>query len=351
VPQHAPGRRVLVVNVLTAIGGIALFAWLIRRVGAGEIWQGFQQIGWGLALIVVLGGLRFACRAAAWARAIDPPHRLRFRDAFTAVVAGDTMGNVITLGPIVSEAAKLAFVRGRVTIAPALTALAIENLFYTLSVAAMIAAGTIALLFAFDLPQALREFSEVALAGVVALLALAVWVLWRRPALVASIPGTLRPGQSSRMHGRLEKLRALEHEIYSFAGRRRDAVLPLIAAEVGFHALGVAEAHVTLWMLTGAPPPLLISFIIEGSNRLLAVAFKFVPFQVGVGEAGTGALTAVLGYGPQPGVTLALARKARMLVWSIAGVALLLGQGLTARRLLQEAEAGRRPTADSLPPN
>ena len=344
MPQNVHGRRALVVNLLVALGGIALFAWLIRRVGAGEVWQGFQQIGWGLALIVVLGGLRFACRAAAWAIAIDPPHRLRFRDAFTAVVAGDTLGNVITLGPIVSEAAKLAFVRGRVPIGPALTALAIENLFYTLSVAAMIAAATIALLFAFELPQAIREFSELALAGIVALLGLAAWMLWKRPAVIASIPEAVRPGRSSRMHARLEKLRTLELEIYSFAGRRRDAVLPVVAAELGFHLLGVIEAHVTLWMITGAQPPVLVSFIIEGSNRLIAVAFKFVPFQVGVGEAGTGALTAILGFGTAPGVTLSLARKARMAIWSVAGSILLLRQGLTARRLLEDpalTDAGR----------
>jgi hypothetical protein len=225
-----------------------------------------------------------------------------------------------------------------VPIRPALTALAIENLFYTLSVAAMIAAATVALLFAFDLPDALREFSEVALGAVIALLALAGWVLWRRPGLVASIPGRLRPGQSTRMHGRLEKLRGLEHEIYSFAGRRREAVLPMIAAELGFHALGVVEAHVTLWMILGAPPPLLVSFIVEGSNRLIAVAFKFVPFQVGVGEAGTGALTAILGFGTTPGVTLSLARKARMLIWSVIGSILLLRRGLTARRLLADSQ-------------
>jgi hypothetical protein len=81
---------------------------------------------------------------------MEPPHRLACRDAFNAVVCGDTLGNVITLGPIVSEAAKLAFVRGRVPLGPALTALAVENVLYTLSVGGMIAAGTVALLYSFE---------------------------------------------------------------------------------------------------------------------------------------------------------------------------------------------------------
>ena len=101
------------------------------------------------------------------------------------------------LGPLVGEPAKIACVRGRVPVAVALTALAIENVIYTLSVAAMIAAGAIALLFVssaglrggVDLPPRVRELSEVAIAGIVVLFAAAVWVMWRRPAVI----GTLFP--------------------------------------------------------------------------------------------------------------------------------------------------------------
>ena len=83
-------------------------------------------------LIVAFGGLRFLLRAAAWRLCLDPPHRLRLRDAFAAVICGDAIGNLTPLGPLVGEPAKAAFVRGRVALTPALTALAIENLLYTL---------------------------------------------------------------------------------------------------------------------------------------------------------------------------------------------------------------------------
>ncbi len=324
--------------------GIALFAWLVMRVGPSQIWQGFREIGWGMALIVLLGGLRFAARALAWILCIEPPYRLRFRDAFTAVVCGDTMGNVIPLGPFVSEAAKLACVRGRVPIPTALTALAIENILYTLSVAAMIGAATIALLFSFELDASLREFSEVALAGIVVLFAAAAWVLWRRPTLVGLLPASFRPRSSSRMHARLERMHHLEQEIYSFAARRGIGAVPIVAAELAFHALGVLEAYVTLGMILPVQPGLLAAFIIEGSNRLIAVAFKFVPFQVGVGEVGTGGVTEVLGLGITPGVTLSLARKTRMVVWALVGTVLLVRQGISARRILEQPQFGDTQT-------
>ncbi|MCR6679913.1 hypothetical protein NVV43_31625, partial [Escherichia marmotae] len=76
-----------------------------------------------------------------------------------------------------------AFVRGRVALAPALTALAIENLLYTLSAAAMIAAGMVALLLRFQLPPDVRGVGELAVGGTFVLFLAALWMLWRQPAL------------------------------------------------------------------------------------------------------------------------------------------------------------------------
>jgi hypothetical protein len=319
------------VGVLTALAGTVLFIWFVRSAGTREIWAGFQRIGWGLAWIVLLGGARFAVRAAAWVLCIEPPHKLGLVTAFTAVVCGDALGNVTPLGPLVGEPTKIAYVRGHAPIAPALTALAIENVLYTLAVAAMIAAGAIALLFSVPLPLPLREFSEIAIAAVVAMFVAAAWVVWRRPALITRVLPAGRIGIS-----RVEKFRAIEQEVLTFASRRRQRLPALIALELGFHALGVLEKHITLWMLLGTAQPLLTSFIVETTDRLITVAFKFVPFQVGVGEVGTGLVTELLGLTRTPGVTVSIVRKARMGIWSLIGTALLVYRGLSPRQVLAD---------------
>jgi hypothetical protein len=337
VPPSPPARQVTAAGLLTAAAGTALFIWLVYKFGPREIWSGFQKIGWGLGWILLLGGLRFAARARAWALCIEPPHKLHFVDAFNAVVCGDALGNVTPLGPLVGEPAKIACVRGRVDVAAALTALAMENVLYTLSVGAMIAAGTIAMLFSVDLPAALREFSELALVCVALMFAAAAWLVWRRPAVLS----TLLP--AARVKGsRIEKLRVMEQELFTFAARRRGVLTPLAVLELGFHALGVAEKHLTLWLILGSPRPLLTSFIVETADRVITVAFKFVPFQVGVGEAGTGLVTNLLGLGVTPGVTLSIVRKARMAIWSLVGTALLIRKGLTPSRLLADRELSPR---------
>ena len=327
MPDTRPPRQITTIGVLTAIAGTALFVWLIWTVGPREIWIGFQKIGWGLAWIVALGGLRFAARAAAWSLCVEPPHTLGFSTAFAAVVCGDAMGNITPLGPLASEPTKIACVRGKIPIGPALTSLAIENVFYTLSVGAMIAAGAVALLASVDLPAQLREVSEIAIASIVLMFIAAAWAMWRRPAVVTTLLPVARFAGS-----RVDKLRAVEQEVLTFVSRRRGAVVPLAALELSFHALGVLEKHLTLWLILGSPPPVLSSFIVETVDRLITVAFKFLPFQVGVGEAGTGLVTQVLGLGGPAaaavGVTVSIVRKARMGVWSLVGAALLARKGL-----------------------
>lgn len=333
----SPPRQLSAAGALSIAAGVALFAWMVYRVGPGVVATGLRQIGWGMVIIAAIAGLRFAARAAAWSLCVDPPHTLRFREAVAAVIAGDALGNATPLGPIVGEPAKAAFVRQRVPLAHALAALAIENVFYTLSAAAMIAAGMLALLFRSDLPDRLREVSELALVAVLALFAIALWLLWRRPAIVSgSIGAVSRP--STTLNSRLDRVRALERQVYTFAGRRQAAMFPIIGAELLFHALGVVEVYVTLWFLYGQPPSVLTSFILETVNRLITVIFKFVPLQVGVNEAGTALVTQVLGLGASTGVTLGVVRKVRMLFWASVGVILLVRRGLSTRRILEDSE-------------
>ena len=330
-------RSLTLAGLLTTAAGIVLFVWVVWTAGPRTVWDGFRQVGWGLVAIFALAGLRFALRAAAWARCLEPPHTLRLGDAFTAVVSGDALGNATPLGPLVGEPAKVAFVRARVPLGAAFTALAIENVFYTLSVAAVIAAGTIALLLRGGVASNLRLAAEAAIAGVLFVYVAVAWILVRKPALLSRAIDAAARVWPSQLQGRIDKVRRLERDIYTFTSRRRQAVAPVIATELGFHALGVFEVHLTLWLL-GLEPRLADSFILETVNRLITVLFKFVPQQPGFNEYSTVLACSVLGLPFQGCSTLAIVRRARMLFWQLAGMALLVRHGITTRGILADAE-------------
>ena len=71
------------------------------------------------------------------------------------------------LGILASEPAKAALVRHRATLMSAFSSIAIENLLYSLSVAVVIVAGIVALLFTFDVPAVLRTASLAVMCAVV----------------------------------------------------------------------------------------------------------------------------------------------------------------------------------------
>ena len=313
-------------GVITGLVGLGVLAWMVSRVGAAEIIADVRQVGWTLIAIIAIGGLRFLLRAAAWRMCLDPPHTMSLGDAFAAVICGDTIGNLTPFGPLVGEPAKAAFVRGRVALGPALTALAIENVLYTLSAAAMIAAGTVALLVRFQVPSEIRGAGEVAVGGTLLLFAIALWMLWRRPALISRALGFAPPLR--RHAGRIVEL---ESQIYTFASRHRRALPGLALAETGFHALGVTESYLTLWVLNGVPPPLMSAFIFETANRLVTVVFRFVPMRLGVDEAATAYVAQLLGLSTRIGLAMAIVRKLRMLFWAIAGGLLLVREGFAPK--------------------
>ena len=73
----------------------------------------------------------------------------------------------------------------------------------------------------------------------------------------------------------------------------------------------------------GGTVTLLEAFVLETAGRLIVVAFKFVPYRLGVDEAGTALVARALALDPAAGVTLALVRRVRILFWNAAGLMLL----------------------------
>jgi hypothetical protein len=344
-------RRFAPAGAVFAALGLALFAYFVWKAGPGQIRQQIASLGLGFLAVLAISGVRPALRALAWTRCFGSEHTLRFRDAIRAYLIGDSLGNLMPLGIVVSEPAKAALVRDRVPLTSAISALAVENLFYMLSVALFIFAGTAAMLASFPLDKPLRiaAFSTLGVVVFVLLVAfVAVRRKWRPLSRLLAWIGGRNWGQRLT-RGRGARVGAIEERVYGFYERHGARFLPILALEGCFHLAGVAEVFVTLYfMLEDVPPPAqlaLSAFVLESVNRVINVVFKFVPMRVGVDEAGTGMFTKVLRLGTTAGVTLAIVRKARVIFWTGVGVALLVRRGLSVRAAAEEAQAAARDAA------
>lgn len=320
-----PSRRVTLSGILIAVFALGLFIYSLQRVGTAEILAGLRQIGWGLPAIVAVSGLRLAARTLAWRALMRTPPPLASMAG--ATLAGEAVGNLLPLGPLAGEPAKIGYLRGRGPVAEAAAALGLENVFYSLTIATVIVAGMGLLVLTVALPSDLRVIAMAALVAMLGMVAAIVFVLLRRPeqagSVLARLPGWLP----------VARLQSMESKAYAFYASAKGRLGRMFALEAMFHVFGVAEVYLVLWLLAGAPPSLAHAFILESAGRVINVAFRFVPMRVGVEEVGAEAVAAVLGLATGTGVLLGLTRKVRVLVWTAIGVAVIAHRGMSLRTL------------------
>src|SRR4026209_2402559 len=115
--SKARNKKLAPLGIIFGFLGLLLFAYTVRKAGVSKIMEGLGRLGAGFLLILFLSALRQCARSFAWIKCLEAPYRLRFRDAFTARIMGDALGNIVPLASVaVSEPSKAAFVRDRVAL-------------------------------------------------------------------------------------------------------------------------------------------------------------------------------------------------------------------------------------------
>ena len=320
--------RLASLNILVAIVGVGLLIYTVQRVGGWPaVIDGVSSIGWWFIVVVLLGALRMLSRARAWTvciAAIAEPGapRLTLAHAFGAVIAGDAAGNLTPLGVFASEPTKILMTRAKISTVTSIASLTIENGFYTASVGIVLLAGTWLFLQRADVPAGLEQISEVILIVIAIVGVGAVWAARTQPAVLSRI-APLVAKLAGRAHAPADAVKEVEAHIYGVLRWPAGRILHVAFWEAVFHVLAVAEVLVVLRLLV---PDVTIgeAFLLESAGRFVTIAFKFVPYRLGIDEMGSGAVAQVLGLGPANGVTLALVRRLRIIVLNAAGLVVLV---------------------------
>ena len=334
------GRRSGAVGLLATIGGFGLFGYYLHEAGVGTVAGDIGELGWTFGLVIVLSGLRFAARALAWLRCLPPGHGLGLRNLLPAFVAGDAVANLTPLSLVAGEPVKVLYLRDRAPLGRTVPALAVETLFYTLSMVVVVGAGAVALVTLVQPPASEWMRYGLPLATLVLFVAGAHWLIWNRVrAASAPLRWLARRGVATALLERAaDRARDAESRIHHDYPRTWSRVLLVASLEMSFHALAVTEAFVVLSVIGARTPTLVEVFVFEAANRFVNVIFKVVPLRIGVDQAGAAAVATLLGFGETTGVTLATTRTARMLVWMAAGMAVLARRGLSPRRLAADEQ-------------
>jgi hypothetical protein len=320
-------------TLIGAVAGSALFAWAIRQAGISDTIDGIRRVGWGLILVLASGGVRFVLRGECWRLCVPRSGMLTRRQAFSAFLAGDALGSVTPLGLLASEPTKVFLTRHHLATRESVSSLALETLVYTASVVAMVLLGLAVLMTTVALPSVWRW---AAAGTVAATLIVAV-------AALRLLQGTWDEERGARPRWR-EKLSGVRQAVLGFSTDYRGRLGRVFGLDLLFHAVAVLEIYVTLrWLLGPEQVTLAQAIVFEALNRVITIAFKFVPFRIGVDEASSGALAPLLALDPTAGVTLAVIRKIRNLFWSGVGLVIVAAHPAQVSDRLPAAPGTDRP--------
>lgn len=307
--------------------GLALFVALVRGIGVTPIIGNIAQIGWGFALLVLTCGARYFLRTLVWYFSIERgSRRLSLPTLFNIRLAGETIGELMFAGLVVGESTKAIAASRWLPGVSAYSSVFIENLLFGLSVVIFLAGGILVLFLSTLLPFPILILSMILVVFLLACGVILLLMLHRGWQVLSPLLSYFERKQFgwSILERQAPQIRSFENAVHGFYRSHRNLFLGLMGLEFSTHFIGVFEAWWILYLIH-CQGTWLAAFLAESVNRLINSFFSIIPLRLGVDEGGMALVLESIGYPAAVGISLAIIRKVRLMVWMIPGL-FLIGQ-------------------------
>jgi hypothetical protein len=307
------------------VAGVVLLLYLVLRIGPAAIAMHLRGLTAILPGVLLLTGLKYPLQAAGWRLALPPDKRPPWGESISATITGDTLGYLTWAGPVTGEPIRALLIRGTVPVPEGIAAGAAERALYNVTAALLVCTVMVVLLASAHLVA----FVVAAVASVATAAMFAVLARRARARAGADVERTAPGGASTpgtQPRGGTAPFFAAVREIW----RIRWRALPIIALLcVAQHAVLVGEAYLMLGTLGRVTLP--TALIFEAVTKIVNTAGLLVPGRWGISEGGSALLADALGFAASHGLSLALMRRVRALIWAGVGLGLLPFQEARAR--------------------
>ena len=305
-----------------ALLGLGLLGYLVFRSGPGAVWKQLQAVGWGLALVILLGGLAQLAKTCAWRQAFTCDiSRLPWSRSFVAQLISDGIGQFGVAGKVVGEGTRISLLGRAVPVSNALSAGAIDGGLHIFTAVLVTVSGISATLLLAPLSGPWRMYAVLLVAVLISAVILAAVSVRNRWQLV---------GRATRAIGRLPRLRtwvsgkqpiidSAEDNLLSFRDEAPAAFWATLIFNLLWHLLAILEVYIILRFM-GARIAIGGAFIVEALTKVINLVGAFNPGNFGTYEGGNMLIAKIFGVTGTAGLTLALCRRARTVFWAGVGV-------------------------------
>ena len=332
-------------RAIVAVAGLALVGWLIYRTDMHQLAGNINRLGWGLALIIALGGLAHVVKTWAWRFTLpDCKGEVSFSHMLALRLASEAVGQLGFVGTVFGDGLRVSLLGGKMPVATGIGSVALDRALFILSAVVTTTLGVIVALLFWPLPHRVAVAAYIfAVALTLVIVAAAVAVNKRMPFIsgAARAAARIRPLRSW-IAGRSGAIESVEGQLLNFFHERPWASGASIALNLACHAAAVLEVWIVLRLL-GAHLGSLGALAVEGLTKFVNVVGGFNPGNIGTYEGGNMLIGKLFAFGGATGLALAVARRARAIFWAVAGAVCLVFLSRTPRRNARSAgpEANR----------
>ncbi|MGA9804020.1 MAG: lysylphosphatidylglycerol synthase domain-containing protein [Terriglobales bacterium] len=326
----------LSLRFFAALLGLGLLGYLVFRSGPGAVWKQLQAVGWGFALVILLGGLSQLAKTCAWRRAFTCDiSGLSWSRSFVAQLISDGIGQFGVAGKVVGEGTRISLLGRAVPVSSALSAGAIDGGLHMFTAVLVTVSGITATLLLAPLSGTWRVYAVLLVAVLISAVILAAVSVRNRWQLVAH--ATRAIGRLPRLHtwvsGKQPIIDSAEDNLLSFRDEAPAAFWATFIFNLLWHMLAVLEVYIILRFM-GARVAVGGAFIVEALTKVINLVGAFNPGNFGTYEGGNMLIAKIFGVTGTAGLTLALCRRARTVFWA--------GVGAMCMIVMKKAEAPSR---------
>ena len=302
------------------LGGVVLFAVLVRQLGPANVWDNLRLIGWGFLLVLGQEFVSFNLNSLGWSFAFPRQRRRpRFQHLLAARLAGEAINNLTPTATMGGEVVRGRMIADQCDQQTAWASVAVAKLSQTFAQMTFVFLGLVFVVRDVPLPDGFRRGLFIGLA--ILTTGLLAGIFFQRRGLFgagARIAARLGIHVPQALHEKLAHLDAEIAQIYAaptaFAGS--------VAGFFGGWCMGAVEVFIVMTCL-GLAPTWSLALTIEVLSVAIDALLFFVPAKAGVQEGGKALIFSLLGLDPAKGLVLGIVRRLRELAWSLVGLIVL----------------------------
>jgi len=327
-------RARLPLRVLGAILGILLFIHLIHRAGPAKLLASMVALGWGLALVIVWGGVAHILKTWAWRLTLlDGKHQVSFARMLGLRLGSEAVGQFGGLAQLFGDGLRVSLLGPAIPLSHGIASVTIDRAFFVVSAAVVSIVGLSAALVVLPLPHKLILYAIVfacLLLGFVLLSAIAIRKRWRLLSRTGEVVGRI-PYLRPLINRKRLLIHSVEETLFDFYHRTPKVFWASLTLNFAYHAAAIFEVYLIVWLM-GTKLPLFGALAIEALTKLVNVVGTFNPGNIGTYEGGNILIAKMFGLTAAAGLTLAFVRRLRALFWAAVGILCLIILSNRAKR-------------------